>query len=117
MPIACSLDQPVLGRRQSELRASVLSEAEAVERLPHGYRWSFAQTANLFTRLGPIIDAERHCCRFLEFSIRAAQDQGLVILEITGPDGTADFLESWISADEAGTSAEVRLNPKITGVE
>jgi len=46
------------------------------------------------TRTG--FDAERHCCRFLDFAISAEGDRGSVVLEITGPSGTADFLESWI---------------------
>lgn len=101
LPIACSLDGLALGRRQSELRASVLAEAESVERLPDGYRWRFRDVADLFARLGPIIDGERHCCRFLRFAIAADQERGNVTLEITGPPGTADFLESWTGAQRA----------------
>lgn len=96
MPIACSLGGPALGRRQSELRASILAEAQAVERIPDGYRWRFAHTSNLFARLGLLIDAERDCCRFLRFALSGDQDQGRVVLEITGPNGTVEFLESWI---------------------
>ena len=95
LPIACSLDGPSLGRRQSELRASVLAEADSVERLTDGYRWHFRHAPDLFARLGPIIDAERHCCRFLRFAIMADQECGSVAVEVTGPAGTADFLESW----------------------
>jgi hypothetical protein len=95
LPIACSLDGPSLDRRQSELRASVLSEAESVERMPDGYRWQFRYAPDWFSRLGPILDAERQCCRFLRFAIAADQDRGRVTLEVTGPAGTADFLESW----------------------
>ena len=98
MPIACSLDGPALGRRQAELRAGVLAEAEAVERVPDGYRWRFRHAADLFARLGPIIDAERHCCRFLRVAISGDQDRGKVTLEITGPPGTAEFLEGWTGA-------------------
>lgn len=97
LPIACSLDGPALGRRLSELRASVLAEAESVERLPDGYRWRFRHTPTLFARLGPIVDGERHCCRFLRFTIAADQDRGSVTMEVTGPAGTADFLDSWIA--------------------
>jgi hypothetical protein len=96
MPIACSLDGAALACRQSDLRAGVLAEAESVERLSDGYRWSFRHAPDLFARLGPIIDAERHCCRFLRFAIQADQDQGMVTIEITGPEGTVEFLESWI---------------------
>jgi hypothetical protein len=97
LPIACSLDAPALGRRQSELRGSVLAEAESVERLPDGYRWRFRHAPDLFARLGPIIDGERHCCRFLHFEIVADEDRGMVTVDVTGPAGTADFLESWIA--------------------
>ena len=100
-PIACSLEGRALASRQSELRASVLVEAESVERLPDGYRWRFRNCGNLFARLGPVIDAERHCCRFLHFTIAADADLGAVTVEITGPAGTADFLEGWITAASA----------------
>ena len=96
LPIACSLDGPALGRRQAELRASVMAEAESVERLPDGYRWRFRHAPDLFARLGPVIDGERQCCRFLRFAIAADPDRGTVTLDITGPAGTADFLQSWI---------------------
>ena len=95
LPIACSLEGPALGRRQSELRAGVLAEAESVERLPNGYRWRFRHAPDLFARLGPVIDGERHCCRFLRFTIAADEDRGSVTVEITGPDGTPQFLEAW----------------------
>ena len=97
LPIACSLDGRALAGRQTDLRAGVLAEAETVERLSEGYRWRFRNSGNLFSRLATIIDAERHCCRFLQFSIVADPDLGLVTLDVTGPAGTADFLESWIA--------------------
>ena len=98
LPIACSLDGRALAGRQTELRAGVLAEAETVERLSDGYRWRFRNSSNLFSRLGTVIDGERHCCRFLQFSIVADPDLGLVTLDVTGPPGTADFLESWTPA-------------------
>lgn len=46
-----------------------------MERLPNGYRFRFAYASDVFARLGPIIDAERRCCRFLHFAISAAEDK------------------------------------------
>ena len=97
LPVACTLDGRALAGRQSELRASVLAEAESVQRLPDGYRWRFRDGRDLLARLGPIIDAERRCCRFLQFAIRADPDLGSITVDITGPAGTADFLETWIA--------------------
>jgi len=96
LPIACSLDGRAFADRQAELRASILAEADAVERLPGGYRWRFRGGADWFARLGPVIDAERHCCRFLRLAILADPDGGAVTVDLTGPPGTADFLESWL---------------------
>ena len=101
LPIACSLDRGALASRQAELRAGVLSQADSVERLPQGYRWRFREQKDLFARLGPVIDAERHCCRFLQFAIAADPDMGVVTLDVIGPDGTPDFLESWIAKPPA----------------
>jgi hypothetical protein len=100
-PVACSLDGRTFASRQSHLRASVLGHAYAVERLPEGYRWRFSHDPDLFARLGPLIDSERHCCRFLRFSIVADADMGAITMEITGPAGTAAFLESWIAPASA----------------
>jgi hypothetical protein len=96
LPVACGLDSRALARRQSELRDGVLAEAESVQRLPDGYRWRFRHDRELFARLGPIIDAERRCCPFLRFTITADPSLGTVTVDITGPAGTGDLLETWI---------------------
>jgi hypothetical protein len=97
LPIACALDEGGLAGRQAELRAGVLSDAVAVERLPDGYRWRFDDRADLIARLGAVIDAERRCCRFLRFTLSAGADLGAVLLDVTGPPGTRDVLAHWIA--------------------
>lgn len=97
LPIACSLDGGSLAGRQAELRAGVLSDAVAVEPLPDGYRWRFEDRADLIARLGAVIDAERRCCRFLQFTVSADADLGSVILDVTGPPGTRDVVAHWIA--------------------
>ena len=97
LPIACSLDSAAVPGRQAELRAGALAEAGSVERLPNGYRWRLDGRPDLLGRLGAILDAERRCCRFLSIAINAEPDLGPVIVEITGPEGTADFLADWVA--------------------
>ena len=96
LPVACSLDAGSLARRQSELRAGVLAEAETVERIAAGYRWRFRDTADLLARLGAVIDGERRCCRFLRFTLTCDPGLGHVALDVTGPAGTEAFLDAWI---------------------
>lgn len=100
LPIACSLDADELTRRQADLRASVLARATSVEGLGQGLRWRFSASADLMSRLGALIDAERRCCRFLRFVLHAEPDLGEVTLEVTGPEGTREFLARWLPATE-----------------
>src|SRR5687767_3467841 len=95
-PIACTLTDSELARRQAELLSGVLSDARSVEPLPAGYRWRFASAPDIFRRLASVIEAERHCCRFLTFDLHADADGGEVILDVTGPEGTAAFLSDWL---------------------
>jgi hypothetical protein len=96
LPIACSLDARELATRQNELRSSVFAEAQSVERLPNGYRWCF-RGSDLLARLGALIDAERRCCQFLQFAVVAEPGLGVVTVDVTGPEGTAEFLDTWIA--------------------
>ena len=43
-----------------------------------------------------VVDAERHCCRFLRFAMTVEPDGGPVFLELTGPAGTRDFVSALI---------------------
>lgn len=95
LPIACSLDARDLSGRQADLREGLLARASGVDQIDDGYRWRFADAPGLIAELGGIIDAERRCCAFLQFQILAEPGAGSVSLDVTGPPGTPEFLESW----------------------
>jgi predicted RNA methylase len=38
------------------------------------------------------VDAERRCCRFLRFTLTVEPDEGLFTLDLTGPQGTLEFV-------------------------
>ena len=97
LPVACTLSDPELTRRRAELRTGVLHEAHSVNPLPNGYRWQFATTPDLLSRLAVVIEGERHCCTFLTFRLDADEDLGHITLDVTGPEGTVDFLTEWIA--------------------
>ena len=44
-----------------------------------------------------VIDAERRCCRFLRFVLIVEPDDGPLWLELTGPEGTEDFLSALLN--------------------
>jgi hypothetical protein len=39
-----------------------------------------------------MVDAERQCCRFLQFTVTVEPDDGPVTLDLAGPPGTREFL-------------------------
>jgi len=49
---------------------------------------------SFLTAAAKMIDAERQCCRFLRFVVVVEEDGGDMWLEVTGPEGTAEFLEA-----------------------
>jgi hypothetical protein len=50
-----------------------------------------------------MIEGERECCRFLRFRLDAEPDRARVTLDVTGPDGTEDFLRTWLPGPEVST--------------
>jgi acetamidase/formamidase len=44
------------------------------------------------------IDAERRCCRFLRFQLTVEPADGPVLLDLTGPPGTREFVAALFSA-------------------
>jgi hypothetical protein len=41
-----------------------------------------------------LIDLERQCCPFLRFELKVLPANGPIWLELTGPEGTRDFLRT-----------------------
>jgi hypothetical protein len=56
--------------------------------------------------LGQLITVERECCPFLRFNLRLEPGEGPIWLELTGPSGTKDFLNSLFAAGGDGEVEE-----------
>ena len=72
-PIACTLTPDALQARRDGLLADLLRHATHRE-------------------LTDSVDAERQCCRFLRFVITVEPDGGPLVLELSGPAGTREFI-------------------------
>ncbi len=96
LPIACELTPAELGVRREELLTGLLALAQERMTITNGLRWRFAPTAGFLTAAAKTIDAERQCCRFLKFVLTVEPDAGDMWLEITGPPGTAEFLNTLV---------------------
>ena len=62
--------------------------------MPAGFRYRFDPTPDgvSLSSIAPVVDRERQCCRFLQFSITLEPNLGPVWLDVSGPEGTKAFL-------------------------
>ena len=97
LPIACELTPAELEARRQGLLPGLL--AQAAERVPvsNGFRWRFAPSTEVLMAAVKTIDAERQCCRFLKFALTVEPDAGDAWLEVTGPEGTKEFITTLLN--------------------
>src|SRR6185295_16495490 len=94
LPIACTLGPAALKARQENLLTTLLQRARERCALPDGYRLRFAGDGEILDQIVRVVDAERKCCRFLQFAIVVEADGGPITLDVTGPVGTQEFLSA-----------------------
>lgn len=91
IPIACSLTSAELDQRR-EVLAALRARCTDVQPVENGLQLRFDAAPGVLADIARVIDLERQCCRFLRFQLDVHPDGGPVLLELTGPEGTADFL-------------------------
>jgi len=93
-PIACELTSPELQERRRAILPKFRDAVIEVNELEDGFAYSFASDPDQLKELAGLIDLERRCCPFLRFRLTVEAGGGPLSLEITGPDGTKDFLRN-----------------------
>ena len=97
LPIACSLTGSEFQERRNGLLRKVGAAMLEVKELENGYAYRFPSNATWINELANLITLERQCCPFLKFSLQLGPGDGPVWLEMSGPEGTKDFLNSLFS--------------------
>jgi hypothetical protein len=92
LPVVCTLGPETLKIRRENLLADLLQRVESHEPLPDGYRLRFAVSDEVLALIARTIDAERRCCQFLRFQLTVEPAGGPVVLDLTGPPGTREFV-------------------------
>jgi hypothetical protein len=98
LPIACSLTDPEFQRRRADLLQTFQGALLETKELADGYAYRFPSGGNWIAELAQLITFERECCPFMQFNLRVEPANGPLWLELTGPAGTKDFLESLFSS-------------------
>jgi len=92
LPIVCTLSPDALGARRQGLLSELLQQSAGREVLPDGLRLRFAPSGETLSNIARTVEAERHCCRFLRFTLTVEPDEGQFTLDLTGPQGTREFV-------------------------
>lgn len=93
-PIACSLSPTELRERQDGLIERLAASAEERQWFEDGLRLRFGGAADVVALLHQFVEAERRCCGFLRFRMSYEPACGPIELEIAGPEGTREYLET-----------------------
>ncbi|HET8783711.1 MAG TPA: hypothetical protein VFM63_14965 [Pyrinomonadaceae bacterium] len=92
LPVACSLMPAELQERRRGLLAKVRGKVTDVTELEDGFRYTFPLAGDVLTDVTSLIQLEHQCCPFLTFRLTIEAGGDSVLLELTGPNGTKEFL-------------------------
>ncbi|MDE3183150.1 MAG: hypothetical protein KGM16_07005 [Bacteroidota bacterium] len=90
--IACKLTSLELQKYKTEVITLFKDNILKREELSKGYRYTFSGSDAILDQLIIFIKAERQCCDFLSFNLSIKDDQSSIVLKITGPGGTREFI-------------------------
>ena len=98
MPLACDMTVFTPAEREEHIQNTSLlyKTVQNVSDVPNGYEFTFPYGAEL-TKLAEFISNERRCCAFLEFNVKVLPQPEPIILTLSGPEGTQEFLREEFS--------------------
>ena len=100
-PIVCCLTSAELRERAATLLAQFRSAVIGTEELREGYAFRVPGDGKWIATIAKMIVAERECCPFLTFELVAQPNMGPVIVRVTGPAYTKDFLKTVLCKPDA----------------
>jgi hypothetical protein len=98
---ACCLTSTELRERAATLLAQFSSAVIGTEELRDGYSFRVPGDGRWIAMIAKMIVAERECCPFLTFELVAQPNMGPVIVRVTGPACTKDFLKTVLCKPDA----------------
>jgi hypothetical protein len=91
-PIACTLTDAALRKRRAGILTRMAGAVRERRDLAEGIAFRFDADGGTLAQLAEVIDLERQCCAFLRFRLTVEPEGGPVWLEMTGPEGTREFV-------------------------
>ena len=92
--VACKLTSLELRKYKTEVIALLKDNILKREELSDGYCYTFVGSDTILDQVLTFIKTERQCCSFLTFNLSIEDVQSSIILNITGPDGAKEFINT-----------------------
>jgi hypothetical protein len=92
--LCCKLTSAELRMRKATVIASLKQQIVDKRELNNGYAFKFPGTDKLLDELVDFIKAERGCCEFFTFDLSVSGDKSEAWLQLTGPEGAKEFIET-----------------------
>ncbi len=97
--IACTLPEPERRVRREELGRGFARRITGARELEDGVAFRFALDSETEEEVRAFAEFESRCCAFAEFETRRDEANGLLWLEVRGPQGTRELVSAWIPED------------------
>jgi hypothetical protein len=92
--LTCKLTTPELQQRKSTVIESLKRQIIQTKELTNGFAFKFTGTDKMVDELTEFIKTERACCNFFTFTLSVKGDKSEIWLEMTGAEGTKDFMKA-----------------------
>src|SRR4030095_9376521 len=92
--LCCKLTSFELRQRKVTVIASLKQKLVDKRELNNGFAFKFTGTDNVIDEVIDFIKLERECCDFFTFSLSISGDKNEAWLELTGPEGAKEFIET-----------------------
>jgi len=92
--LSCKLTTPELLQRKETVLKDLKEQVLMKKELEDGYAFQFPGTDKVLDQLSEFIKTERACCTFFIFGLSISGDKSEAWLELTGPEGAKDFVQT-----------------------
>lgn len=92
--MSCKLTSPELQKRKATIIAALKEAMIDKKELINGYAYKFKGDDAMVDQLADFIKTERECCDFFTFNVSVSGDKSEAWLELKGPEGAKDFIDS-----------------------
>ena len=92
--LSCKLTTEELRSRKETVLASLKSQVKEKQELVNGFAFRFDGSNEILDELNEFIKTERECCDFFTFGLSVCGDKSEAWLNLTGPEGAKEFIQS-----------------------